>query len=289
MAGATVGQGYNVTNQSNPARSVVDDGAGAWVATFTRGSRTVTIAGPARVFAESSAAATVTSRVWVRLLPEPFDGNIDWHWLEAARTDPSPDVLETAMQYVAGTPPQLDNTGLQYAGDAAYGAIGADGTLQTGADFNDYLGLTWHYPTSIDSPEPEEFLSLDCSGFVRMVFGYRFGVPLGRSVNGTSLPRTSHDMSVGAPGTVVVPNRGTQITKFGTLMPGDLVFFDATTSDGTQIDHVGIYLGLDSARGYRFISSRKSSDGPTLGDYRGASLLNGTGLYAKSFRAVRRL
>jgi cell wall-associated NlpC family hydrolase len=70
---------------------------------------------------------------------------------------------------------------------------------------------------------------------------------------------------------------------------GDLVFFDADESDGTRIDHVGIYLGLDAGDHYRFISSRKGANGPTLGDYKGKSILDGTGLYARSFRAVRRL
>jgi hypothetical protein len=35
--------------------------------------------------------------------------------------------------------------------------------------------------------------------------------------------------------------------------------------------------------------SRKSIDGPTLGDYSGKSILNGAGLYATAFRASRRL
>jgi hypothetical protein len=68
-----------------------------------------------------------------------------------------------------------------------------------------------------------------------------------------------------------------------------LVFFDAAADDGKQIDHVGIYLGRDAGGNHRFVSSRKSINGPTLGDYNGRSILNGTGLYAKAFRAARRL
>jgi hypothetical protein len=34
---------------------------------------------------------------------------------------------------------------------------------------------------------------------------------------------------------------------------------------------------------------RKGANGPTLGDVRGASLLDGPGLYARSFRSARRL
>lgn len=50
-----------------------------------------------------------------------------------------------------------------------------------------------------------------------------------------------------------------------------------------------MYLGLDTLGQHRFVSSRKSIDGPTMGDYRGRSTLNGIGLYAMAFRAVRRL
>jgi hypothetical protein len=51
-----------------------------------------------------------------------------------------------------------------------------------------------------------------------------------------------------------------------------------------QIDH-----GRDADRRHRFISSRKKHNGPTLGDYKGASLLDGTGFFAKPFCAVRRI
>ena len=46
--------------------------------------------------------------------------------------------------------------------------------------------------------------------------------------------------------------------------------------------------GVTGQDNHRFISSRKSANGPTLGDTNGKSLLDGTGLYAKSFRAARR-
>jgi hypothetical protein len=44
-----------------------------------------------------------------------------------------------------------------------------------------------------------------------------------------------------------------------------------------------------SAGNHRFISTRKKTDGPTLRDYNGRSILEGTGLYAGAFHAVRRL
>jgi hypothetical protein len=50
-----------------------------------------------------------------------------------------------------------------------------------------------------------------------------------------------------------------------------------------------MYLGLDAGDHQRFISSRKGANGPTMGDFKGKSILDGTGLYARAFRAVRRL
>src|SRR4051794_33095817 len=41
---------YTLTRQSDPARTVVTDAGGAWVATFTDGARTVALAGPSRTF-----------------------------------------------------------------------------------------------------------------------------------------------------------------------------------------------------------------------------------------------
>jgi hypothetical protein len=48
-------------------------------------------------------------------------------------------------------------------------------------------------------------------------------------------------------------------------------------------------MGKDVAGHPRFISSRKTADGPTFGDVGGRSTLDGTGLYASSLRAFRRL
>jgi cell wall-associated NlpC family hydrolase len=86
-----------------------------------------------------------------------------------------------------------------------------------------------------------------------------------------------------------VPDGGVQVTAFDALDIGDLVFFDGSDDDGDALDHVGMYLGLDGQGAHRFISSRKTPDGPTLADQGVASVLNGTGHYAKAFRAVRRL
>ncbi len=283
------GSAYYVSRLEEPARSVVQDANGAWLATFTEGASTVTLTGPTRTFDEPTAGAPVITSVWVRLLPEPFAGRLPERWLSAALEDTSPDLLALAMQYIKRAPPRFDANGLQIAGDASYGPTQTDGKREEGSDFNDYLGIAWAYGERVDEPEPEQRGSLDCSGFIRMVLGYRAGFPLTLRPNGTALPRRSFEMLENAPGVIIIPNTRAQITDFSRLAPGDLVFFDASSDDGERIDHVGIFLGQDTAGGHRFVSSRKKIDGPTLGDYNGRSLLNGTGMYAKRFRAARRL
>lgn len=235
--------------------------------------------------------ATVTSDRWVRLLPAPFDGRWDAPdaaWLDAAMVDRSPDLLAVAFGYVAGAP-ELKVGSLRVAGDASYGPLAADGARSEGADFNDYLGVSWRYGTTLDAPESRELGSLDCSGYVRMVFGYRAGLPMVIGPNGTGLPRRSSDQLASAPGKVTIPNTGAQATALATLAPGDLVFFDASASDGTRIDHVGIYLGVDGGGRHRFLSSRGKADGPTIGDIGSTSILDGEGYWARAFRAARRL
>ncbi len=292
---------FSYSRQSDPARTVVSDSAGKWVATFTDKAYTVTLVGPSRTFTERAErdgvtyAATVTGSTWVRALPKPYDGGqVDEGWLKQALSNTSPDVLGLAMQYIEKASnlyeKQSDGTDLKVAGDADYGPLQSDGTRQEGSDFNDYLGIKWTYGSTTDQPEADQINSLDCSGFMRMVFGYRSKLPLSLSEDGgASIPRRAYQILDSAPGVVTVPNTGQQATNFEKLATGDLVFFDAATDDGTQIDHVGMYLGQDSDGNQRFISSRKSINGPTLGDYKGKSILNGTGLYASSFRAVRRL
>ena len=279
---------------SNPSRVQVLDGGTQPVATFTVGARTVAVRGPSRTFAEpGSTTATVTSTTWVRLLPAPFSGTVDQEWLRLALEDRSADVLATATQYATGAPTVTAADGSVLSSDASYGPLQPDGTRAEGSDFNDYLGVTWTYTTSsgttTDAPEADQRGALDCSGFVRMVFGHRLGVPMTLAPDGARLPRRSFEMLASAPGVVTVPNTGSRPSSTSALAPGDLLFWDASTNDGTQVDHVGIYLGTDSAGAPRFISSRKTVDGPTLGDVGGKSLLSGTGLYATSWRAARRL
>ncbi len=274
--------------QTAPDRVVVRDDLGT-VATFTVGARTVSLRGPRRSFAESTTTATVATTAWVRLLDQPFTGTVDHAWLTARLADTSDDLLEFARQYSAGAPERRDASGSRVAGDASYGPLLADGTRQEGSDFNDFLGVPWRYGTRTDQPEAHQYGALDCSGYVRVVFGYRAGIPVSLDPDGASLPRRAVQMSDAGPGVVVIPNTGARPSALSALSPGDLVFFDASTDDGTLIDHVGIFLGADSTGAPRFLSSRKSADGPTMGDVRGRSTLSGTGLYATTFRAARRL
>jgi len=271
---------------------VVSDGQG-WLATFTSGARTVTLRGESRTFREPNVAATVTSNVEVRLLPAPFSGTVDDDWLDMAldsMASTGPDVLQTALQYVYGAPTIRNSSGVRIAGDANYGPLLSDGTRQEGSDFNDYMGVKWTYGSTIDAPESKQYGSLDCSGFTRMVYGYRWGFGLTLDPDGKRLPRRAVWMAgSGGPGVTIVANSGSQASVSSAIRPGDLVFFDAATNDGTAIDHVGIYLGRDNAGRARFISSRKTPNGPTMGDAGGSSLIDGTGFYARSFRSVRRL
>ncbi len=277
-----------LTRAKNPARTVVTSSTGTWIATLTDRSRTVALAGPARTLTEPNVEARITSTTWVRLLPTPFTGAVDQAWLAAATADRSPDVLATALEYVVGAA-TTTNGSLVISSDASYGPMQADGTRQEGSDWNDYQGVDATYASGVDRPEPAQIGSLDCSGFLRMLLGIRYNIPLTLDPDGVALPRRAVQMAASAPGMLVIRDRGTQVTDFRRLQPGDLVFFDAASDDGTDIDHAGMYLGVDDGGRHRFVSSRKSIDGPTMGDYGGRSVLDGTGLYATAFRAVRRL
>ncbi len=287
---ATSTSAWTYKTLRNPDRVQVLDGSPQPVATFTLGARTVTVRGAARTFVEpSTTTATVVHRTWVRLLPAPFSGKVDTAWLQAALADTSPDVLSLATQYITGAPTVRAVDGSVVSSDADYGPLLADGSREEGADFNDYLRVTWAYGSQLDAPESRQLGALDCSGFVRIVLGYRAGAPLAFDPNGVGLPRRSFQMLDSAAGVVTVRNTGATPSSTSALAPGDLLFFDGSTDDGTRIDHVGIYLGIDSAGAPRFISSRKTVNGPTLGDVGGRSVLSGTGLYAKAWRAARRV
>lgn len=244
----TVGDITTVRLQSAP--SVV-------IATFTKGARTVTVDGATRTLtdpADPAVKVTHSTYVWVRTA---FDGTFDSveaSWLDGRRTASvasAQDVLAVASQYYKGAPAvtKTDATYgvVQYRGDAHYGPKTADGTSrQEGSDFNDYLQVDWNYNDGqpADAHEPDHAVSLDCSGFVRMLYGYRFGVPLGRPTATDAdippagkLPRRAWQQYQYGLGKVIIADAGTQAAVTSALKPGDLVFFDADSGDGTQLDH----------------------------------------------------
>jgi cell wall-associated NlpC family hydrolase len=284
------GMKYSVKQLTNPTRTEAYDSAGNWLATFTNFARTVTLKGPSRTFAEpTTTTATVSSTTWVRLYPTVFKGAIDESWLDSALNDTSPDILQISMQYVDMAPELRDSAGLKIAGDADYGQLQPDGTRQEGSDFNDYLGIPWKYGTATDQPEATQLGNLDCSGFQRMVWGYRSGMAMSADAGSNALlGRSAYQIYASAPGIFIMYDKGVQLTSLSRLQPGDIVFHDTDPQDGTQIDHMGMYLGIDDTGHYRFISSRKSANGPTMGDFGGSSILDGSGLYATTFRAVLR-
>ena len=244
---------------TDPDRTEVMDTRRRRVASFTDGATTVTSSGPRRRFSEPAAADAVTHAVWVRTLPKPFTGAVDEAWLTAALQANElrvPDVLAIAMQYVSGAAAVLDGP-LQIAGDAEYGPL-VDGAREEGADFNDYLGVPWTYADAVDRPETRQFRCLDCSGFVRMVWGYRHSLPgqprrdrvpltLAPASSRRAMPRRAFEIFQSAPGVVTIEDDGGQVQDLSALAVGDLVFFDADDGDGPQLDHVGIYLGVDAA------------------------------------------
>jgi cell wall-associated NlpC family hydrolase len=166
--------------------------------------------------------------------------------------------------------------------------MGADNKREEGADFNDYLGIPWTYGSVVDRPEPAQLGSLDCSGFQRMVWGYRNGLSLDLSSSGGSLSRRAYQIYNSGPGIIILPDTKRQITDFSHIQVGDVAFLDVDSIDGTQIDHMGIYFGVDSQGHHRFLSSRKTANGPTFGDIDGQSVLDGNAYFAQRFRAVRR-
>ncbi len=238
---------------------------------------------------------TIQHNVWVRILPTPFTGTVDENWLRAALIDTSPDALAIAMQYLSGAPAVTDpaQSNLQIMGDSQYGPLQADGTRQEGADFNDYLGIAWSYGSSTDSPEAGQFRCLDCSGYVRMVYGYRMGIRMRlTTIDGVSLPRISSAIANGGPG-ILIAQSNTQITDLTGIGVGDAVAFDADNSNPAeeegQIDHIGIYMGTDTNGLHRFISARKTGNGPTFADVGGPSVIaGGTNLYSRTLRTIRR-
>ncbi|MER8032499.1 NlpC/P60 family protein [Streptomyces bauhiniae] len=245
---------------------------------------------------------TVTHGDWVRVLPQPFDGT--WtadleRMVRGWAGSTAPDVLAYAAMFLGGAPAVTAGDGpargKQVLGEAGYGYLDPQGYRYEGADFHEYMNVGWTFPDgTYTGPSSKQAGNLDCSGYTRMVYGYHLGVPLaaGADTSGTRIPRKSRDIVDYAPGVVVDRTTGTTPPAAALLQPGDLVLFNADSSDDqvtVTVDHVGIYLGPDADGKRRFLSSRKTVDGPTMSDLGGASLLDGTGTYAKSLHTVRRI
>ncbi|MGW7254784.1 NlpC/P60 family protein [Streptomyces sp. NPDC054834] len=291
---------------SAPDRTVVRAADGGTLATFTDGARTAVLTGPSRTFSEPrTTEAKVTTDAWVRVLPHAWQRGMEksaWFksWFKKALGDKSPDVFAVAFQYSsAGVPDKHNAKGVRYAGTAHFGP--RNGAVKNPldfayydekSDFYDYLGIDWTFPDGTRvQPEKARYGDVDCSGFQRLVWGYRMGIPLhNTNTKGTGLPRRAFAIAAYGPGRQVISHTGKQqATDLDVLQPGDLVFFAIIKDRPDFIDHVGMYMGLDDQGRHRFYSSRSAANGPTLGDLSGHALLDGTDFYARGFRAARRL
>ncbi|MEV0490000.1 NlpC/P60 family protein [Streptomyces atratus] len=246
---------------------------------------------------------SVTHDDWVRVLPEPFNGT----WTPALEQiirgwagSTVPDVLAYAAMFLAGAPAVTSGSGpakdKQVLGESGYGYLNPQGYRYEGADFHEYMNVGWTFPDgTYTGPSSKQVGNLDCSGYTRMVYGYHMGVPMaaGEDTSETRIPRKSRYMVDYAPGVRIDQTTdGTAPPAAALLQPGDLVLFNADSGDDNAtvtVDHVGIYLGKDTAGKRRFLSSRKTIHGPTMSDLGGASLLDGTGTYAKKLHTVHRI
>ena len=290
---------YVVRRKNAPNRTEILTRQGRVVAVMTDGARTAHQQGPKRTFSESRfTPAKIVTTEYVRLAPRewyPAAVNEPWfaQWLAKAVADKSPDVLALAFEYTYGAQPKKDKNGRQYSGDAAFGPlsdIDPDGRAEN-SDFYDYLGTDWEFKDGVtEEPTASHMLSLDCSGFIRMVYGYRLGYPLlGGNDKGPGLPRRAIAMGGVGPGVQLMPNTGKRATNIDRLMPGDIILFNAGPVQNKHIEHSGIYLGVDDRGHRRFISSRSQANGPTMGDLHGESILDGSGYWAVRLRTARRI
>lgn len=245
-----------------------------------------------------SSPPTVTHNTWVRVLSTPFNGT--WsdtlaNQIRAWAVDTSPDALAYAVMFITGAPTvtSSDFSGAQVYGQAQYGPLYTDGTRVEFSDWNDYIGVGWTYPNGEVRTFPHGSITtsggLDCSGFIRMVYGRNMGIPMSFDLNydGINLPRRSADIGPTGPGILIANSTGSPPATTS-LQTGDYLGFALSDSTDGELTHSGIYLGLDTGGNQRFISARKVANGPTMSDLGGSSILNGTGSYSTGLRTIRR-
>lgn len=272
--------GYRYIRSRHPDRTAVYDNHDHLVATLTEGARTVVFRQASRTFSDPQAAAVVHTDAWVRLAPAPWHFGLQAEpafraWFTSELRDTSADVFTNAMRYLTGQPE-----------DAGFGPYTEDSVHRVrGADWNDYLGVAW----GGGQPDPALRGDVDCSGYIRLVYGHDMGVKLypdtGSHADG--LGRFSRSIAAGAPGVVIADSRPGRLTDLDDLQPGDLVFF--ALHSRTRISHMGFYLGRDDEGHARYVSSRMRANGPTFGDAGGAGILDGNGYYSRHLRVIRRL
>src|SRR4051812_2337859 len=120
------------------------------------------------------------------------------------------------MMFVTGAPAVASSAlaGAQVYGQAQYGPLYADGTRVEFSDWNDYSGMPWTYPNGEHRSFPHGSITisgcLDCSGFVRMVFGRSMAPPMSFALDyaGITLPRRSADMGPSGPGILIASSTG---------------------------------------------------------------------------------
>jgi hypothetical protein len=286
-----------------PARTVVRDADGNQLAVFTDRARTCLLTGPSRTWTEPrTTTAVITSDSWVRLMPKAWKKGREtssWFrsWFPKVLGSTAEDLFAVAFQYEDGAPTKRDATGLRYAGDANFGPRVPGESRYSfhyrdeKSDFYDYLGIPWTFSDGTRMlPERARLGDLDCSGYMRMCFGYRLGYPMHTTnTPGVGLPRRAYAIAEHGHGVKVIPDTKRRPTDISRIQPGDLVFFAINIGKPLAIDHCGLYLGPDDDGHPRFLSSRSQANGPTFGDIAGAARLDGDGFYAEGLRTARRL
>lgn len=134
-------------------------------------------------------------------------------WFEEFSGSEEDDLFAYAFQYAEGAPVKEDGEGTPYA-------------IQ---------------------PEQKRYRSIDCSGFIRTVFGYRGRFPLiADEKSGDGLPRTANGMARSKAGTDIIKLAAgsppyERPKSISVLQPGDLVFFKLDARTKERLDGNGYY------------------------------------------------